>query len=75
MNLKYDHKDSQGRNHMIFSVKQNDYNLLYYFLGAQLLSLVVVAMSAIFWGTRGTCPLTFSDGGDIICYATQPFSL
>jgi len=24
-------------------------------------------MAAIWWGTRGTCPPTFLDGGDIIC--------
>jgi len=27
-------------------------------------------MGAIWWGTRGTCPLTFLDGGDIICHVS-----
>jgi len=31
-------------------------------------------MDAIWWGTRGTCPPTFLDGGDIICYVPPHFS-
>jgi len=30
-------------------------------------------MGAIWWGTRGTCPPTFSDGGDIICHVPHTF--
>jgi len=36
---------------------------------------VVVCMGAIWWGTRGTCPPTFSGGGDIICHVPPLFSL
>ena len=32
------------------------------------------AMSAMRWGTRGTCPPTFSDGGDKICHVPLHFS-
>ena len=32
-------------------------------------------MGAIWWGTRGTCSPTFSDGVDIICYVPPLFSL
>ena len=30
-------------------------------------------MHAICWGTRGTCPPTFSDRGDIICHVPPTF--
>jgi len=30
-------------------------------------------MGAIWWGTRGTCPPTFSDGGDVICHVPPLF--
>ena len=32
-------------------------------------------MGAVWWGTWGTCPPTFLDGGDIICYVPPHFSL
>ena len=35
--------------------------------------LVKQTMGAMKWGTRGTCPLTFSDGRDIICYVPPTF--
>ena len=34
---------------------------------------VPLSMGAIWWGTRGTCPPNFSDGGDITCYAPNFF--
>jgi len=34
---------------------------------------MAVFMGAIWWGTRGTCPLTFLDRGDIICHDPPTF--
>ena len=34
---------------------------------------LIALMGAIWWGTRGTCPPTFLNGGDIICHVPQLF--
>jgi len=44
-------------------------------LGASKSPNNVASMGAIWWGIRGTCPPTFSGGGDIICDVPPNFSL